>query len=158
MNVIQRILLILGIIIIVGGAIKLFGFDKLDVCDDSDLIQNMTESSWKLKGGQQMIEFNENGTFTLNRPFNNDGVSLYQGTYRLLNDCHLLFPNAEIGSEYRGVEIRHVELNFLTDGELNRLIGKTIEIDFTSSRYNTLNLHGTTYYKEWDFSELTKSN
>ena len=155
MNLIQRLLLALVIIVVIGGAIKLFGLNELDVCDDSDLIENMTESPWKLEGGRQTIEFTESGTFTLSRPFNNDGVSSYQGTYRLLDDCHLLFPNAESSSEYSGVEIRHVELTFLTKGELSSSTGKTVEIDFTTTRYNTLMLSGVTYYKEWDFPHLT---
>lgn len=158
MNSLQRILLILGIIVIIGGAVKLFGLNELDVCDDSDLIQNLTESPWKLEEGRQMIQFDKNGAFTLSRPYNNDGVNSYQGTYRLVDDCHLLFPNAERSSEYRGVKTRHVELSFLTDGELSRSSGKVVEIDFTTRRYNTILLSGVTYYKEWDFPQLTKSN
>lgn len=158
MSILNRILLALGIIIVVGGTIQLFGLNNLDVCDNSDLIENLTESSWRLEGGRQMIEFTENGTFTLSRPYNNDGVSSYQGTYRLLDDCQLLFPNAKSSSEYSGVEMRHVELTFLTDGELSRSTGKNVEIDFTTTRYNSFMLSGVTYLKKSDFPELTKPN
>lgn len=158
MNLLQRILLAFGIIVVIGGAIKLLGLNDLDACDDSDLIQNLSECPWKLEGGRQIIQFNENGTFTLSRPFNNDGVSSYQGTFRLLDDCKLLFPNAKSGSEYDGVEVRHVELTFLTNGELSSSTGETVDIDFITTRYNTFMLSGVAYYKEWDFPELTKGN
>lgn len=154
-NLFQRILMAIALIIVVGGAIKLFGLNELDVCDDSDLIESLTQCPWKLEGGRQEIQFTESGQFTLSRPFNNDGVNLYRGTYKLLDDCHLLFPNAKWGSEYSGVEIRHVELIFLTDGELSQSTGKRVEIDFTSTRHNTFSLSGVTYLKEWDFPALT---
>ncbi len=153
-----RILLIVIIIVLIGGAIKLFGLNELDVCDDSDIIENLTESTWKLEGGRQAIFFNEDGTFNLTRPFNNDGVNNYSGTYSLVNDCHVLFPNAKSGSEFDGVEIRHIKLNFNTNGELSQSMGMSLEIDFASNRYTTFTLSGTTYFKEWNFPELTKSN
>lgn len=158
MNLLQRILIGFGIIIAISGAIKLFGLNDLDVCDNDDLTENITESPWTLEGGKQSIRFTESGTFNLTRPFNNDGVDSYHGTFRLLDDCHLLFPNAKSGSEYDGVEVRHVELTFLTNGELSSSTGKMVEIDFTTNRNNTFMLSGVTYYKEWDFPQLTKSN
>lgn len=157
MNLITRLLVAIGIIALIGGAIMLLGLNNLNVCDDADLTQNLIESPWTLEGGRQTIQFNEDGTFKLNRTFSNDGVTQYKGTYRLLDDCHFSSPQAHRSSTLHDVRVRNIEVTFLTDGELSRSTGKSLTIEFTSIRHNTLNLHGTTYYKEWDFPQLTKS-
>ena len=99
MNLIPRLLVAIGIIALIGGAIMILGLNNLDVCDDADLTQNLIESPWKLEGGRQMIQFSEDGSFILSRTFSNDGIIHYRGNYRILNDCYFAFP--------KHIEVQH---------------------------------------------------
>ncbi|KJS05476.1 MAG: hypothetical protein VR77_08510 [Flavobacteriales bacterium BRH_c54] len=142
----NRIFIIIVIIIIVGGGIQLFGLDKLDVCDNDDLIENLCESNWKTKGGLNLLEFNENGTFSLTT---NGGENHVEGTYHLTNDCNLIFPNAKGGSEFYGVKNRHIVLTVENAG--------STEISLSSTQYNTFILKDIgTMLKESDFAHLTQ--
>lgn len=143
------------IIIILGGTIKLFRLNEIDVCDNDDLIQNITESGWSVEGGRQGIQFNEDNTFVIRRPFNNDGIKEYHGKFTLIDDCKVIFPNAKWLSEFDGVMSRHIELEIITNGELSRKIGSTLKIDFADNRYTSFSLNGTTYLKTSKFEHLT---
>ena len=142
----NRILLIIGIIVVVGGAIKLFGLNKLDVCDNDDLIENLCESNWKTEGGLNLLKFHENGNFSLTT---NNGANNVEGTYQLLNDCQLIFPNAKSGSEFDGIMGRHVVLSVSRGG--------TTKIQLSSDVYTSFILKDVgTMLKESKFKHLTK--
>ena len=148
MNLIKRLLLAFGIIVVIGGGIQLFGLNELDICDNDDLIENLCESNWKTEGGRNLLVFNENGTFSLNT---NNGANNVDGTYQLSNDCNLIFPNAKSGSDFDGVLGRKVVLKIQD-------VGGT-EISLSSTVYNSFILKDLgTMLKESDFKHLTKRN
>jgi hypothetical protein len=148
MNLIQRLLFALFIIFLIGGVVKILGINKLDVCDNEDLINNMTESKWTIEGGAQSITFLENGRFVLFRGYTNDGVRKYNGNYRLL----------ECKESSKVADSRDVELIFLTDGELIDEIGNSIKIYFTSENYDIIHLGNVSYYKVSKYENLTKGD
>ncbi len=156
-SLIGRLILVIALIVVVGGLAKLFRLDRIDICDNSVLINHLSGTTWSLKGGRQGIVFKDDLTFVLNRPFNNDGVGRYFGQYELVNDCHEVFPNAK-SWDYKGVNARSVIIHFETRGELTNSTGMDVNIDFTNKRYAMFWLNGVNYLSTRKFKHLTKGD
>jgi hypothetical protein len=88
--------------------------------------------------GRGNFNFNQNGTFTFHRVFNNDNVIQYNGTYVI--DRYVPYESKPENAS------RIIVLNFGTKGEYTDAVGSIIEAELIPS-LKMLKVSKVTYYR-----------